>query len=351
MRVRRPVKDCWLAVNLSGILPGLGQWYGDQWIKAIAISCVFVVLISYALWSLFAAEGSTVKAFWLMGAAVVVYCLNVWDAFATVGRPLYPLGNKRQGQDVWYGVFLSQILPGLGQWYLGKAVIGGVFLATGVSLAMMANSWPVLLPIACTVWSIAGYHAYRAAPVSPAQKPSRSGTMLAIVVVGSLLLRLGIGSVPMWIDQAVLQCIVPSESMVPTLQVGDRTFVSRDSLYQPKFKDIVVFTPPPEAINVLEAEPEALFVKRVIGLPGQKVEVRAGKVWVNQQLLEEAYVSVPIGYQWGPELVPPQSYFLLGDNRNASGDSHVWGFLPRENIIGQAYKIYWPMDRVRSLQR
>lgn len=351
MRVRRPVKDCWLAVNLSGILPGLGQWYGSQWTKAIVVLSGFIVLISHALWSLFAAEGSTSRAFWLMGAAAVVYLLNVWDAFATVGRPLYPLGNKRQGRDVWYGVFLSQILPGLGQWYLGQAVVGGLFLAIGVSLAMMANSQPVLLPIACTVWSISAYHAYRAAPVSPAQKPSRSGKMLMIVVLGSLLLRLGIGSVPMWIDQAVLQCIVPSESMVPTLQVGDRTFVSRDLLYRPKIKDIVVFTAPPKAIEALEADSEALFVKRVIGLPGQTVEVREGSVRINQQILEEAYVSVPIGYQWGPELVPPQSYFVLGDNRNASGDSHVWGFLPRENIVGEAYKIYWPLDRVRSLQR
>jgi signal peptidase I len=191
MRVGRPIKDCWLAVNLSGILPGLGQWYGDQWTKAIAVFSTFTVLVSYALWSLFAAAGSTSKAFWLMGLAAVVYLLNVWDAFATVGQPLHPLGNKQQGQDVWYGVFLSQILPGLGQWYQGQAVVGGLFLAVGVSLAMMANSWPMLLPIACTVWSVAGYHAYRSAPLSPVQKPSRSGMMLAVVVLGSLLLRLG----------------------------------------------------------------------------------------------------------------------------------------------------------------
>ncbi|MBE9062449.1 signal peptidase I [cf. Phormidesmis sp. LEGE 11477] len=351
MIVRRPVKDCWLAVNLSGIIPGLGQFYGDQWTKAIVIFSAFVVLVIHSIWSLFAAEGSTTKAFWLIGAAGVVYLLNVWDAFATVGRPLYPLGNKRQGQDVWYGVFLSQILPGLGQWYLGQAVVGGLFLAVGAGLAMMANYQTPLLPVACTVWSIAGYHAYRSTPASPMQKPSRSTAMLAVVILGSLLLRLGIGSVPMWIDQAVLQCIVPSESMMPTLQVGDRTFVSRNSLYQPALKDIVVFKAPPEAIELLEADSETLFVKRVIGLPGKTVEVRAGNVWIDGQILEEAYVDGSIEYQWGPELVPPESYFVLGDNRNASGDSHVWGFLPRENIVGTAYKIYWPADRVRSLQR
>ncbi|MEO1792395.1 MAG: signal peptidase I, partial [Cyanobacteria bacterium J06629_19] len=66
---------------------------------------------------------------------------------------------------------------------------------------------------------------------------------------------------------------------------------------------------------------------------------------------DEAYVDAPASYRWGPDLVPPGEYFVLGDNRNESADSHVWGFLPREYIVGEAYKIYWPAGRVRSLQR
>lgn len=351
MGAQHPVQDCWLAVNLSGIVPGMGQCYGQQWVKGLVIMGVFFTLVSHALWSLLSAEGDTLRAFWLLGAAAVVYLLNLWDAFATAGRPLYPMGNKRRGQDVWYGVFLSQILPGLGHLYLNQAVAGSVFLLVGAGLAMMANYQPVLLPIACTVWSIAGYHAYRTTPLSPGRDYSRSGQMLMVVIIGGLLLRLAIGSLPAWIDHSVMQCIVPSESMVPTLQVNDRIFVSRDPLYYPKTQDIVVFTVPPKAIEILEAEPGTLFVKRVVGLPGQQVEIHDGQVWINQVPLVESYVNAPPAYRWGPAMVPSNTYFVLGDNRNESGDSHVWGFLPKANIIGEAYKIYWPAARVRSLQR
>ncbi|MEL6263088.1 MAG: hypothetical protein AAFR12_18680, partial [Cyanobacteria bacterium J06626_6] len=79
---------------MSGLIPGMGQCYGKQWAKGLSIFTVFLGLTTHALWSLLAAEGDTARAFWLMGAAGLVYFLNVWDAFATVGRPMYPLGNK-----------------------------------------------------------------------------------------------------------------------------------------------------------------------------------------------------------------------------------------------------------------
>ncbi len=355
MKAQRQIKDCWLAVNLSGLLPGMGQCYGNLWTKGLLIFTVFTGLSLRALWSLLAAEGSTVQGFWLMGSAAFVYLINVWDAFATVGQPLHPLGDKRQGKDLWYGVFLSQILPGLGHLYLKQALIGGVFLAVGVALAMGASYQPILLPMACTIWSVAGYHAYRTTPVSQGlaakSGASRSSKTLMIVVLGGLLLRLAIGSSPMWVDRAIMQCIVPSESMVPTLQVSDRIFVSKDRLYQPELSDIVVFKAPPMAVEILKTDSETLFVKRVVGLPGQQVEVAEGKVWVDKAPIEESYLNVSASYRWGPELVPPGKYFVLGDNRDQSADSHVWGFLPRQYIVGKAYKIYWPVERVRSLQR
>ena len=350
MVAQRQVRDCWLAVNLSGLLPGLGQCYASQWTKGLVVISAFVALVAHGMWSLLSAEGNTAWAFWMFGIAGIVYLLNLWDAFATAGRPLQPLGSKQRGNDLWYGVFLSQILPGLGHLYLNQAVAGAVFLVIGVGLAIATNYLSFLLPLSCAVWSIAGYHTYRVTPAVPGRPHSRSAKMLMVIVFGGLLLRLSVGSLPIWVDQAVMQCIVPSESMVPTLQVDDRIFVSRDSFYRPAVGDIVVFTAPDKAIELVDAEPDSLFVKRVIGLPGQEVLVKAGQVWIDQLLLAKEYADVQIGYEWGPEVVPPNAYFVLGDNRNASADSHVWGFLPKENVVGEAYKIYWPGERVRSLR-
>ena len=88
-----------------------------------------------------------------------------------------------------------------------------------------------------------------------------------------------------------------------------------------------------------------------MALPGQKGAIREGHVLVNNIPLVEDYINATADYRWGPQLVPPNEYFVLGDNRRASADSHIWGFLPREYIVGEAYKIYWPAERVRSLQR
>ncbi|NEP54351.1 MAG: signal peptidase I [Moorea sp. SIO3C2] len=141
---------------------------------------------------------------------------------------------------------------------------------------------------------------------------------------------------------------MPSESMVPTLQVDDRIFVKRDPTYRPRMGDLIVFQAPVEAIARLDAHPNTLFVKRIVGGPNQTVEVKYGRVLINDKPLAESYASLA-NYEWGPEKIPNGSYFVLGDNRNYSADSHVWGFLPMEDILGKAYKIYWPANRVRSL--
>ncbi len=90
-------------------------------------------------------------------------------------------------------------------------------------------------------------------------------------------------------------------------------------------------------------------MKRLIGLPGQTVEIRDGVVYIDGAALTEAYLQDPPIYQWGPEVVPLNSYFVLGDNRNDSVDSHLWGYVPAANLLGKAYKIYWPPNRIQAL--
>lgn len=139
--------------------------------------------------------------------------------------------------------------------------------------------------------------------------------------------------------------IVPTGSMLPTIQLQDRLIVDRlmykyDTINR---GDIIVFEAP-EA-----AQEDKDLVKRVIGLPGEKVQIKNGKVFINDKALNEPYIVTPADYDYGPVDVPPDSYFMLGDNRRASKDSHVWGFLPSDKILGRVWVRYWPLDKFGSL--
>lgn len=140
---------------------------------------------------------------------------------------------------------------------------------------------------------------------------------------------------------------IPSGSMEPTLQINDRLFIEKISyrFNPPERGDIIVFRPT-DTLKQENPELKDAFIKRVIGTPGDVVEVRNEKVFINGEMIEEDYIAAPPEYEWGPETVPEDSYLVLGDNRNNSYDSHYWGFVPRENIIGRAAVRFWPPDRI-----
>ncbi len=139
---------------------------------------------------------------------------------------------------------------------------------------------------------------------------------------------------------------IPSESMFPTLEVGDRLIVEKLSYHShpPQRGDIVVFAPPPQLQQQGYLEEQA-FIKRVIGLPGNTIEIKNGHVYVDRELLTETYIAEAPNYAMSPMVVPPDQLFVMGDNRNNSNDSHVWGFLPQSNIIGHACFRFWPIER------
>ncbi|MEQ8174039.1 MAG: signal peptidase I [Syntrophomonadaceae bacterium] len=162
-------------------------------------------------------------------------------------------------------------------------------------------------------------------------------SIIVIAVVLSLILRYFV----------IEARIIPSESMVPTLKIGDRVLVNRFIYFfkDPQRGDIVIFDPPP-ALNRDE-----MFIKRVIGLPGETVEMKNGKVFVNGKALNEPY-AVPLNYTYGPVTVPQDSLLVLGDNRNASFDSHQWNaWLTKDRVKGKAMAIFWPAGRASLLER
>jgi len=149
-------------------------------------------------------------------------------------------------------------------------------------------------------------------------------------VVLSALLFAGINAVSARIR-------VDGYSMEPTLHNGEFVIVNKMAykLGNPQHGDVIVFHYP--------RDPEQEYIKRIVGLPGDRVQVRGGQVYVNDQLINEPYIAAAPKYQseWS---VPENALFVLGDNRNNSSDSHNWGPVPMEYVVGRALFIYWPPE-------
>jgi signal peptidase I len=145
---------------------------------------------------------------------------------------------------------------------------------------------------------------------------------------------------------------IPSGSMLPTLQLQDRILVEklRPKLHQPlPSGSIVVFHAPPALVQA-GYDPKAALIKRVIGRPGDVIAVQNGELWRNGAPVREPWRPEPIDYRFGPVTVPEGHLLVLGDNRNASLDSHLWGPLPQTAVIGTAVLRYWPPQRIGAIR-
>ena len=187
---------------------------------------------------------------------------------------------------------------------------------------------------------------------------------LSRTVVLSIVLALGIRT---FVAEARW---IPSGSMEPTLHgtpnqwEADKIIVDKLSykFSNPQRGDIVVFSPTQE---LQKEQYQDAFIKRVIALPGEKVELRNGKVYINNKALSEnkylgngqrTVIDVCTSGQQPPFLsqpvtIPSNSYLVLGDNRNSSYDSRCWGVVPRENVIGRAVIRFWPLNHVGGIDK
>jgi signal peptidase I len=153
---------------------------------------------------------------------------------------------------------------------------------------------------------------------------------------------------------------IPSSSMEPTLhcaapspgceaRFSDRVLANRFIYHfrSPHRQEIVVFKTPPAAERCENGAGGETFVKRIIGLPGDTVRERRGKIFVNGEPLDESYVQpAERDQRSGLWRVRQGQYFMMGDNRSASCDSRDWGAVPRGNLIGPVFAVYWPPQRI-----
>jgi signal peptidase I len=174
----------------------------------------------------------------------------------------------------------------------------------------------------------------------PATK--KSGGALEYLVILLVSFALVFGFVRPFVMEAFW---IPSGSMIPTLEIGDRVLVNK-FIYRftdPSRGDIIVF----ESVDNSNED----LIKRVVGLPGDKIAVRGGKLFVNGEPQREPYTNkkLPDRSFFAKTTVPKNHVFVMGDNRGNSADSRVFGPLPEKNIEGEAFLRFWPPDRIGLL--
>ncbi len=181
------------------------------------------------------------------------------------------------------------------------------------------------------------------APTSAASRPNRHRRLKRLALVVGLLLLL---VPPAWPHAVRLSSMrvfmIPSASMSPALKPGDRITVELNPPAAPRRGEVWLFEMPPAP----GAGTSTSVVKRVIGLPGEVIEVRSGKILVNDRELAEPYLAKLGTYSLKRRVLGRDEYFMLGDNRDASADSHVWGPLPAELLRGRVQVRIWPPPRL-----
>lgn len=193
-------------------------------------------------------------------------------------------------------------------------------------------------------------------------KQGAGGSLIELVVIVAIALGVALGI------QAFLvkPFRIPSESMVPTLEIGQRVLVNRvgEHFGDPQRGDVMVFKPPQNAdentcaVSHPAEQPcprsasgksDTNFIKRVVGLPGDRLSVRGGRVYIDGRRQREPFIQpdAQCALCNMPEeiVIPDGQYYMMGDNRGASADSREWGPVPKENMIGDAFATYWPPSK------
>ncbi|MCK5100405.1 MAG: signal peptidase I [Desulfobacteraceae bacterium] len=255
----------------------------------------------------------------------------------------------------WVAGLLSLIEPGLGQIYNGQARKGFIFLAIplllfpSIILCVLIDKILLFL-ILFIIFAVAYYIIVAADAILTARKLKPDYTLKKynkiIVYIGVAALVLVVNTtVSSYIKNNYVQAYkIPSTSNKPTLLVGDHILVDRNlSAKNPDCGDIIVFKYP--------KDPTKDFVKRIVAIGGDVVEIYNKELLINNKAVEEDYIIhndsniYPTRDNFGPVTVPKNSYFVMGDNRDNSHDSRFWGFIEKSEIKGTVKNIYWSWDK------
>jgi signal peptidase I len=352
-------KEPWLAVAVSALWGGTGQIYSGRMRRGCFLICVEVMLLLLAWWFALSPTGNVGMAFGLFLLLPIVRTWNLFDAHKcarTTNREDFKISRK-ENKDPWLAVFLSYLIPGLGQLYIRKWFWGSIFVGCFVALRLAGRTNPLaFVGLSALLSVLVCYHAYICSPVHR----EASAKPILIVSAGILCAGLCLRADLLVRQYAVEPFIIPAApqyypkefqktAMEPTLEGDDRILVRKAGKYIPKRGDIIVFRSP--------EDPAIPYVKRVVAFQGESVEIKNGHVYINGDILKVSpfrkigYVSEgDLGTEGNPYIVASNSFFVLGDNSGNSLDSRHFGPIPQADLVGRAYKIYWPLHRIGPIE-
>jgi len=341
-------KEPWLAVILSTFLAGIGQIYSGRITRGVVLICIEASLFFCAGWFVLSLTGDTRIGAVLCLLLVIIGIWNLFDAHKCAKKRNsedFEISRK-QNQDAWLAVLLSKLIPGLGQIYILKSFWGTVFIIIFIALLPLIKSNVMLFPCLWAVFqAFVCYHAYVSAPIH------RETSKKVIVIVIMIILGKGLfGYTNLSFREYFVEAfLITTNSMAPTLIADDRVLVTKLSKSSVNRGDLIVF----KSID----EPTIPYIKRLVAFEGESVEIKNRNIFVNGKRLEsqvfegvEYSLMGEFGIEGKPFIVPDDSLFVLGDNSNNSIDSRFFGAIPKANLIGKVYKIYWPPKRMGPIE-
>ena len=348
-------KEPWLAVVLSSCFSGIGQIYAGRVRRGIILILIHIFLFFVSFWSWLSPKCDVLIS---IGLILIFFAILIWNLFdahkcARKANSQDFESDRKLSKDPWLALFLSKLIPGLGHLYLRKWFLGILFIIVAVFILIMERKYPLLFIGLCGfIVTFVCFHAYILTPI----RREKTNRVILIVCAVILCLRLLGYNEPLYkahvadafkVGTPKYFNLMPPEhrggpAMKPTLVYEDRFLVRKSRKYIPKRGDVVVFKSP--------EDPDIPFFMRVAALAGETIQIKDGKLYIDGQKIQWRPIVVndypPNGNGIDePYKVPEDCFYVLGDNSGNSYDSRYLGAIPLSDLIGKAYKIYWPLSR------